>query len=172
LQDGPPPVYVGFGSMAGTQPERLAGVAIGALQKAGQRGILATGWGGLKPGDLPHTIFKLESAPHDWLLPQMAAVVHHGGSGTTAAGLRAGKPGLICPFLGDQPFWGERVYRLGAGPKPIKQKKLTVETMATAVSQMVNTPAMQQRAAAIGARLRAEDGITNAIHFVEKIAAD
>jgi sterol 3beta-glucosyltransferase len=98
--------------------------------------------------------------------------VHHGGSGTTAAGLRAGKPSLICPFLGDQPFWGERVYQLGAGPKPIKQKKLTVETMATAVSQMVNTPAMQQSAAAIGARLRAEDGITNAIHFVEKIAAD
>ena len=169
LQAGTPPIYVGFGSMAGTEPERLAGVVIDALQKAGQRGVLATGWGGLKPGDLPDSIFKLESAPHDWLLPQMAAIVHHGGSGTTAAGLRAGKPSLICPFTGDQPFWGERVYRLGAGPQPIKQKKLTVEAMAMAVTQMVNTPAMQQNAAAVGARIRAEDGIANAVHFVDGI---
>ena len=169
LQAGTPPVYVGFGSMAGTEPERLAGVVIDALQKTGQRGVLATGWGGLKPGDLPDSIFKLESAPHDWLLPQMAAIVHHGGSGTTAAGLRAGKPSLSCPFTGDQPFWGERVYRLGAGPQPIKQKKLTVEAMAMAVTQMVNTPAMQQNAAAVGARIRAEDGIANAVHFVDGI---
>lgn len=169
LQDGPPPVYIGFGSMAGTQPERLADAAMGALQKTGQRGILATGWGGLKPGDLPATMFKLESAPHDWLLPQMAAVVHHGGAGTTAAGLRAGKPSLICPFLGDQPFWGHRVHHLGAGPKPIRQKKVTADNLAAAVAQMINTPAMQQRAAALGRQLCAEDGLANAVDFVARV---
>lgn len=171
LQAGPPPVYIGFGSMTGAQPERLADIAIGALQKAGQRGILATGWGGLQPGQLPATIFKLESAPHDWLLPQMTAVVHHGGAGTTAAGLRAGKPSLICPFLGvgDQLFWGERVHRLGAGPPPIKRKNLTVDNLAAAIEQMAQSPAMQQKAAALAERLQAEDGIANALRFVEKV---
>jgi sterol 3beta-glucosyltransferase len=169
LEAGPPPVYIGFGSMAGTGAKRLADAAIQGLQQSGQRGILATGWGGLKPGDLPQSIFQLESAPHDWLFERVTAVVHHGGSGTTAAGLRAGKPSLICPFIADQPFWGERVYRLGAGPKPIRQKKLTAERLAAAITQMVGDEAMRGRAAAIGHALRAEDGIAQAVRFIERV---
>lgn len=172
LQAGPPPVYVGFGSMAGTQPERLADTAVQALQQAGQRGILATGWGGLKPGDLPDTLFKLESAPHDWLFERVTAVVHHGGSGTTAAGLRAGKPSLICPFIGDQSFWGERVYRLGAGPEPIKQKQLTAVRLSATITEMVGSPVMRQKAEAIGRALCAEDGVGNALRFIEQTAGN
>ena len=170
LEAGPPPVYVGFGSMAGTQPERLAAVTVEALQRSGQRGILATGWGGLRPSDLPESIFKLESAPHDWLFPRVTAVVHHGGSGTTAAGLRAGKPGLICPFTADQPFWGARVHRLGAGPQPIRQKQLTAARLADAISAMVESESMRRKAEAIGQALRAEDSIANARRFIEQTA--
>ncbi|MBZ0297475.1 MAG: glycosyltransferase, partial [Anaerolineae bacterium] len=123
LDAGAPPVYVGFGSMAGKNPQRLAEIVIDALQQAGVRGIIATGWGGLETSDLPETIFKLDQAPHDWLFPRMSAVVHHGGAGTTAAGLRAGRPTIICTFIADQPFWGQRVHALGAGSKPIPQKQ-------------------------------------------------
>ncbi|OWY59323.1 UDP-glucose--sterol glucosyltransferase, partial [cyanobacterium TDX16] len=102
LDAGAPPVYVGFGSMAGTDAAAKTRLVIAALQQSGQRGVLASGWGGLQASDLPESVFLLEQAPHDWLFPRMATVVHHGGAGTTAAGLRAGKPSVICPFIADQ----------------------------------------------------------------------
>ena len=88
------------------------GIVLDALKLAGQRGVLATGWGGLAAGDVPDGIYLLESVPHHWLFPQVAAVVHHGGAGTTGAGLRAGRPTVVCPFVGDQFFWGRRVAAL------------------------------------------------------------
>lgn len=109
LESGPPPVYIGFGSMAGLDSAKKAQAVVNALLKTGRRGIIATGWGGLSAETLPDTIFKLQAAPHDWLFDHVSAVVHHGGAGTTAAGLRAGRPTVICPFFGDQPFWGRRV---------------------------------------------------------------
>ena len=115
LEAGPPPVYVGFGSTGGRGGQRRAQLMLGALAQTGQRGVLARGWGGLGPDTLPDTVYLLDEAPHDWLFPRMAAVVHHGGSGTTAAGLRAGKPTVICPAFGDQPFWGRLVQRGAAG---------------------------------------------------------
>ena len=104
---------------------RLAHIVIDALQQANLRGIIATGWGGLDAAGLPDSILKIDSAPHDWLFSRVRAVVHHGGAGTTAAGLRAGKPAIICPFMGDQPFWGNRVWKLGVGPAPIRPKRLS-----------------------------------------------
>ena len=168
LAAGEPPVYVGFGSMAGRNPAKVTQLVVAALQKAGVRGLIATGWGGLKANDLPETIFKLEQAPHDWLFERVTAVVHHGGAGTTAAGLRAGKPTVICPFFGDQPFWGRRVALLGAGPVPIPQKKLTVENLAVAVQTAVNNATMRQQATALGHQIRQEDGIANAIAIIER----
>ncbi len=100
LQNGPPPVYVGFGSMFMQGGPRLTEIVIRALTLAGQRGLLATGWGGLESSDIPEGFFVLDQAPHDWLFPQVAAVIHHGGAGTTGAGLRSGKPGVVCPFWG------------------------------------------------------------------------
>ncbi len=169
LEAGPPPVYIGFGSMAGLNPERLANIVIKALQKAGSRGIIATGWGGLKTVDLPETILQIDQAPHAWLFPRVAAVVHHGGAGTTAAGLRAGKPSVVVPFFGDQPFWGQRIYSLGVGTNPIPQKKLTVEKLATAIKRAVSNPVISRNAEELGAKVRHEDGVGNAIAIIEGI---
>lgn len=169
LDAGEPPVYIGFGSMAGRKPQRLATIVIDALQIAGMRGIIATGWGGLTPETLPNSILKIETAPHDWLFPRVAAVVHHGGAGTTAAGLRAGKPSVIIPFFGDQPFWGRQVYLLGAGTKPILQKKLTADNLANAINEAISNPDIQKKAESIGNKIRQEDGIKNAITVIEKI---
>ena len=166
LDRGNPPVYAGFGSAAGLHPEKLANVVIAALVQAGQRGVIATGWGGLAPPNLPGDIFQLEAAPHAWLLPRMAAVVHHGGAGTTAAGLRAGKPSIICPFLGDQTFWGTRVHSLGAGPTPIPQNKLTVANLSRAIRLAVTDTHMHRHAARLGENIRAENGLGVAVDFI------
>lgn len=168
LESGKAPVYIGFGSMISTDPAGKAQMVVEALKRAGQRGVLASGWGGIKPSDLPDDIYLLEQAPHDWLFPRMAAVVHHGGAGTTAAGLRAGVPSVICPFMGDQPFWGRRVYELGVGTQPIPQKRLTVDNLSAAINQAVSDNAMRQRAAELGAKIRPEDGVGKAIAIIQR----
>jgi sterol 3beta-glucosyltransferase len=169
LETGPAPVYVGFGSMSGQQAAQRAQIVMDALAATGQRGVLARGWGGLAATDVPDTVQLIDAAPHDWLFPRMAAVVHHGGAGTTAAGLRAGKPTVVCPFLGDQPFWGNLVYARGVGPAPIPQRQLTARRLATAIDVAVRDAGIQQRTAALGAHIRAEDGVTNAVAIVERI---
>lgn len=172
LDAGTPPVYIGFGSMTGTNPEAKARLVLDALRKSGQRGLIATGWGGLKPSDLPDDVMMIEQAPHDWLFEQVAAVVHHGGAGTTAAGLRAGRPTVICPFLADQPFWGWRVYQLGVGPEPIPQKKLTADLLASAIHAAVTDAEMRRRARELGEKIRAEDGVGRAASIIrERIGA-
>ena len=169
LENGEMPVYIGFGSMAGRHPERLAGVVVQALQQAGIRGIIGTGWGGLQPNSLPENVLAIDSVPHDWLFPRVAAVVHHGGAGTTAAGILAGCPSIICHFFGDQPFWGHRVYSLGVGPKPIPQKELTVDKLAAALRLVVGDKGMRERARILGQDLRDEDGVAKAVRFIEKV---
>ncbi len=173
LRAGPPPVYIGFGSMAGRNPEERTEIAIQALERSGQRGILLTGWGGLQTGDLPDSVFAVDSVPHDWLFPRMAAVVHHGGAGTTAAGLRAGAPTIVVPFFGDQPFWGRRVAELGVGPSPLPQKKLSAESLAAAIRSATGDQVMRRRAHKLSQQIQAEDGITRAIEiFHAHLAAE
>lgn len=113
-----------------------------------------------------------ESVPHYWLFPQMSALVHHGGAGTTAAGLRAGKPSIICPFIADQPFWGRLIYKQGAGPRPIPQSRLTADALAQAITTVVQDVTMQQRAAELGEKIRAEDGITRAVEVIGSIVGE
>lgn len=168
LDAGDAPVYVGFGSMAGRNPKRVTQIVIAALCEAKVRGIIATGWGGLNADELPNSILKIESAPHDWLFPRMAAVVHHGGAGTTAAGLRAGCPTVICPFFADQPFWGRRVHELGVGSEPIPQKKMTVGKLAAAIREVTLSPTLRKNAETLGEKIRQEDGVANAIAIVER----
>lgn len=163
LSAGKPPVCIGFGSMTGRNPEQLTKIVLAALRQTRQRGILLTGWGGLSEMDLPDDVLKLESIPHDWLFPKVAAVVHHGGAGTTAASLRAGVPSIIVPFFGDQPFWGRRVAQLGVGPQPIPKNELTVERLASAIETAVSDERMGQRVALLGQKIRAEDGVTQAV---------
>ncbi len=169
LAAGDPPVYIGFGSMAGRSPERLAGLIIEALAKSGQRGLLLTGWGGLRTASTPDNVFVTDAAPHSWLFPRMAAVVHHGGAGTTAEGLRAGTPNVVVPFVFDQPFWGARIKALGLGPGPIPHKRLTADRLAGAIRLAVTDPDMRQRANACGAAIRAENGVANAVNIVKQI---
>jgi sterol 3beta-glucosyltransferase len=169
LQAGPPPVYIGFGSMVNRKPEETANLVLQALSRTGQRGILSTGWGGLKKDDLPKTVFMVGSIPHQWLFPKMAAVVHHGGVGTTAAGLWAGIPAIITPYFGDQPFWGQRVYELGVGPKPIPRHRLTVDRLAESIRYAVSDPVMQEKAACLGKSIQGENGIACAVEILEKI---
>lgn len=170
LQSGIPPLYIGFGSMSSSNPEATADLVIQALVRTGQRGILYSGWGGLQKEQLPETMFMTDSIPHSWLFPRMAAVVHHGGVGTTAAALRAGVPSIVTPFFGDQPFWGRRVHTLGVGPRPILWRRLTVEGLAEAIHLAVTDTAIQKRAADLAKRIRAEDGITRAVALIEQSA--
>jgi UDP:flavonoid glycosyltransferase YjiC (YdhE family) len=167
LEAGDPPVYIGFGSMAGRNPESISKLILDALARSGQRGLLLTGWGGLNPGTVPENVFVLDSAPHSWLFPRMAAVVHHGGAGTTAEGLRAGVPNVIIPFAFDQFFWGARVKALGLGPDPIPHKNLSADSLAHALSLAVSDPALRKLANLIGQAVRAEDGAGIAVEFVK-----
>lgn len=171
LAAGPPPVYIGFGSMRARDPERTARVALEALRRTGQRGVLLTGWGGLRPEEVPEDIFVVDSVPHDWLFPRVAAVVHHGGAGTTAAGLRAGRPTVVVPFLADQFFWGERVEALGVGPRQLPHRRLTADRLARAIEAAVGDEAMRRRAEALGERLRREDGVGEAVAVLARYLA-
>jgi UDP:flavonoid glycosyltransferase YjiC (YdhE family) len=166
LDAGERPIYIGFGSMGNRKPEEVTRIVLEALAQTGQRAVVASGWGGLSRQDLPDRVFMVESIPHAWLFPRMAAVVHHGGAGTTAAGLRAGVPSIVIPFFGDQPFWGQRVAALGVGPDPIARGKLSAERLAAAIDRTVNDRAMRERAAALGARIRAEDGVGEAVKVI------
>jgi UDP:flavonoid glycosyltransferase YjiC (YdhE family) len=169
LEAGAPPVYIGFGSMGGQEPGRMAATVVEALQISGQRGLLATGWGGLEAADLPESVFALDAAPHGWLFPRMAAVVHHGGAGTTAQGLRAGVPSVIVPFIVDQRFWGQRVRALGVGPAPLPAKDLTASRLAFAIQTATSNPQTAARAAALGRAIRAEDGLGEAVNHIQQV---
>jgi sterol 3beta-glucosyltransferase len=169
LQDGKPPVYVGFGSVGdATLAEQKTRLVIEALKLSGQRGVLATGWNAMtKINNLPDTIYMIESAPHSWLFPRMAAVVHHGGAGTTAAGFRAGVPSVILPYGNDQFAWGLRAFELGVGPKPVPQKRLSAEALASAITTALQ-PQILAAAGTLGEKIRGEHGAENAADFIDR----
>lgn len=171
LDAGPAPVYVGFGSMAGVDPGATTRVVLEAIARAGVRAVLASGWGGLTAHEVPPDVFVLDAAPHAALFPRMTAVVHHGGAGTTAAGLRAGCPTVVCPFAVDQPFWGSRVHALGAGPAPIPQRRLDPVRLGAAIRTAVNDPAMRAAARRLSAAIGAEDGTGVAVARIEAAAS-
>jgi sterol 3beta-glucosyltransferase len=169
LDAGDPPIYAGFGSMSGQEPQQVAGIVLEALAKSGQRGLLLTGWGGLQVPSVPERVFVIDTAPHSWLFPRMAAVMHHGGAGTTAEGLRAGVPSVIVPFILDQTFWGKRVKALGVGTELIPRKKLSADNLAQAIHSAVTHPEMRRRAASLGETLRAEDGVGRAVAIIQQV---
>jgi sterol 3beta-glucosyltransferase len=172
LENGPPPIYVGFGSMSDDNPEHLTRLTLRALELTGQRGILATGWGGIKELTTSANVFYLDQAPHDWLFSRMAAVVHHGGAGTTGAGLRAGVPSIITPFALDQYAWADIVVKSDVGPRAGAAKKLTAEKLAHAIDAAVNNASLRARAATLGEKIRAENGITQAVEIIERHAVE
>jgi hypothetical protein len=143
-------------------------LVVSALALAKQRGILLAGWGGLQQSDLPDTVMMVESIPHSWLFPQMAAIVHHGGAGTTAASLRAGVPSLLIPFGMDQQFWAQRVVDLGVGPGPIPRGRLIAADLAQAILSAMDDQDMRSRAAKLGELIQAEDGISQAVEAFQR----
>lgn len=170
LAAGEPPVYVGFGSMGfGKGASERRDAILSALRVNGLRGIVATGWGGISPGETgTDDILVLEGAPHEWLFPRVVAVVHHGGAGSTAAGIRAGRPTLVVPFLGDQPFWGARVRSLGVGPAPLPARHLRTG-LTGRLDDLVHTTSYASRADEVGAAVRKENGLAAGVAALEQI---
>ncbi|KAL9252350.1 Sterol 3-beta-glucosyltransferase UGT80A2-like protein [Drosera capensis] len=163
LEAGQKPIYIGFGSLPVEEPERMTQIIVDALERTGQRGIINKGWGGLgslaKPKD---SVYLLDNCPHDWLFPRCAAVVHHGGAGTTAAGLKAACPTTIVPFFGDQPFWGERVHARGVGPPPIPVDEFSLHRLEEAIKFMLD-PEVKELAVELAIAMESEDGVTGAV---------
>jgi len=174
LQAGAPPISIGFGSMLSPDPTALLELLLAAIKQAGVRAVLIADWAGLSAAQLPEQVLLLDKVPHDWLFPQMAATVHHGGAGTTEASLRAGIPTLVVPFLSetDQSFWGKRVAALGVGPEPIPFKRLTVASLAAALRQAVEDETMRKKATQLGERIRTEDGVGNAVLVIEQFLSN
>ena len=162
LAAGPPPVYIGFGSIVVDDPNAMTKLIFDAVAKTGQRALVSKGWGGLGGDDLgkPDNVFMLGNCPHDWLFQHVSCVVHHGGAGTMAAGIALGRPTVIVPFFGDQPFWGAMVARAGAGPSPIPHKELTAEKLADGIMEALK-PETLERAKELGERIREERGCEN-----------
>jgi len=171
LKSGKTPVYVGFGSLGNKEAaEQTINLVVEALIRSGQRGVFASGWSGLAKSDLnSNDVFLIDAVPHTWLFPRVAAVVHHGGAGTTAAGLQAGVPSVIIPFSNDQFAWGRRVFELGVGPNPIPRKKLTVDNLSQAI-QSALSPEIRQKAADLGIKIRTENGVEKAATIIHSSA--
>lgn len=169
LAAGPRPVYIGFGSMVSGHAEAFTRMVLDGVRRSGRRAVLAAGWGGLAiaEGALDEQIYGLHQAPHDWLFPRMAAAVHHGGAGTTAAAVRAGIPSVVVPFYGDQPFWARCLHRRGVAPPALDRRTLAAEALAAALDA-TQQPSMLAQADALGRAVRAEDGVGEALRHLRR----
>lgn len=165
LEAGDPPVCVSFGSMLNRNVEKIDQIVRDALRQSEQRGIILSGWSNISQPSSKDLIY-LESIPHDWLLPRCKMIIHHGGAGTTSAGLRAGIPNIVIPFTADQPFWGNRVHAIGAGSKPILVKNLSVENLFHSIVE-ADDQVVRKRAQDIGQIIGTEDGVEKAIVLIE-----
>ena len=167
LAAGPPPVYVGFGSMPAVDRDALSALVVAALRQAGVRAVVHRGWAGLTAaGD---DVLTVDEVPHEWLFPRMAAVVHHAGAGTTGAGLRAGVPAVPVPFMVDQPFWARRLERLGVTPGAIPFRRLTAARLAAALTEVTGNPGYRARGEAVAARLAREDGAAGVLRVLAQL---
>ncbi|KAG9082424.1 hypothetical protein FS749_006850 [Ceratobasidium sp. UAMH 11750] len=165
ISAGEPPIYIGFGSIVLDNPQQITQAVLSAVALSGVRAIISPGWGGLDKAMIESAgpnVFALGNVPHDWLFKWVRAVCHHGGAGTTAIGLKCGKPTIIVPFFGDQPWWAAQIARRGAGPPPIRPKELTAESLATAI-RVALSPQTLEAATALGAMIRQEDGAKNGV---------
>ncbi|KAK5188736.1 hypothetical protein LTR72_011683 [Exophiala xenobiotica] len=160
LKNGSQPIYIGFGSIVVKNAAVLTRLLFEAVARSGQRALISAGWAGLASCAVPEDVLVIGNVPHDWLFDKVSLVVHHGGAGTTAAGLAAGKPTIVIPFFGDQLFWGETVERAGAGPKPIPYKTLTADNLAAAIKQALQ-PVIVKTAARLGQLMSIENGCEN-----------
>lgn len=175
LESGPPPIYIGFGSIVVDDPIALTQLILDAVEMSGVRAIISKGWGGVGGSDdyeISDDVYFIGNCPHDWLFQRVSAVVHHGGAGTTAAGIAAGRPTVVVPFFGDQPFWGQMIARAGGGPTPIPFKEMTADTLADSILFALK-PEIQGKVQEMADRIADEDGAgETAGDFQEQLGLD
>lgn len=170
LAAGLAPITISFGSMLHGQKRgaELSQLLIAASQKAKVRLIINQGWGDLAQGRLPSNCLAINGLAYAWLFERVAAVVHHGGAGVTATALGAGKPALVTPFLGDQYFWGQRVYDLKAGPAPVPANQLQITQLANLLRSLIERDDYHAAAQQLATQLAQEQGVTKAIAWLKQ----
>lgn len=166
LQAGEAPVYLGFGSMTGRHPVATTDRMVQALEASGLRGIIGAGWSGLGAAHLPGTVHVVRDIPHAWLFPRTAAVVHHGGAGTTAAAAHAGVPQVVVPHIGDQPYWARRMHELGVASTPLPQHEFAADQLLERLLHVTSDGRVRERAARLGERLNESDGVAEAVALI------
>ncbi|MFA6915483.1 MAG: glycosyltransferase [Parachlamydiales bacterium] len=172
LDNDQPTIYVGFGSLTEACEKSTVKKIIDALIKKNIRAVVHGKLRGLKELELPASIFPLDYAPHDWLFPRVKAVIHHGGIGTTAAGLYAGKPTWIIPFVWDQFYWGQKIFDLGIGPKPIPVYNIDTAPLMLNLDDLLSQSTYQQNASKFRTQLQSEpDGVQMTINSINNILA-
>jgi sterol 3beta-glucosyltransferase len=169
LAAGPAPVYVGFGSMGAERASQVGATVSAALHATGHRAIVARGWADVAV-DGPD-VLTVDEVPHAWLFPQVAAVVHHAGAGTTAAGLRAGVPAVPVPFGYDQHFWARRLVELGVAPCSLPARRLDADQLAAALHAALTDPAHRRAAVTTAGRIGAEDGAARVLDVIGRLEA-
>jgi sterol 3beta-glucosyltransferase len=169
IHSGEAPVYVGFGSMRDRQPEKTTRLVLEALEMAQQRGVLYRGWGDLGKHRLPDRVYRLDYAPHRWLFPRMAAVVHHAGAGTSAAALRAGVPSVPIPHSGDQLFWARRLHQIGGGTRPLPRSQINAAGLAERIAVAVRDSQLRRQAADLGDKIAGEDGAGRTVEAIREV---
>jgi UDP:flavonoid glycosyltransferase YjiC (YdhE family) len=167
VASGPPPIYVGFGSMPDHNPEKTTRLVVEAVRAAGQRVILSCGWAGIGHRKAAEDYYVVDDVPHPLLFPRMSAVIHHGGAGTTATAAQAGVPQIIVPHVLDQYYWASRVYRAGLGPRPIARSRLTEKRLGAAIRECVSSETMRLRAREVGEILQRQDSVGLAVRLIE-----
>jgi UDP:flavonoid glycosyltransferase YjiC (YdhE family) len=172
IEAGPPPVYIGFATQLDPDPVATTRTMVDALRGAGRRGVLLRRPEALAGVDLGDDIYALERVPHDWLFPRCAAVVHHAAAGTTATALRSGVPSVTVPHNADQFTWAQRLAELRVSPPPIPRRKLSLERLLPALIGATTSNVMRERAQALAARIREEDGVTAAVAAFERRFGD
>ncbi len=167
LEAGPPPIIITFGSMGGSNAHETTRILIDAVTRTDQRAIIQAGWAQLGTQETLPNIFCTEYVPHQWLFPQACCIVHHGGAGTTTSACRAKIPSIVVAHNADQPYWGKRLSALGVAPKHLHRRNLTVERLTKRIQSVLDTPAMKERAEALGTQMETEDGLTTAVRMIE-----
>jgi len=170
LRAGPPPVYVGFGSMTAAKSKSIAERVVAAADAAGCRVILAGGWARFGEGLVESDrLLRVSEAPHNALFPRVAAAVHHGGAGTTTTAVRAGIPQFIAPHLFDQYYWGLRVERLQLGPPSVVIERLSTGVLTGRLKALLNDERFRKSAADLGTRARTRDGLAATLKYIEAL---
>jgi UDP:flavonoid glycosyltransferase YjiC (YdhE family) len=166
LDKGPPPIYIGFGSMGDPQPRRTLSLLRGAVHQAGLRAVIQSGWAGWRFKSDATCLCVTDDLPHDRLFPRVAGAVHHGGAGTTFAAARAGIPQVIVPHLLDQYYWGQRILKMGLGPRPLPKNRLQAGSLASAMRRMVSSPTLRRNARRLSKPLQQRNGVQEAVRWL------